>query len=77
MTKREYEEEFFEKIKEKYFEQSELSWHQYVEANIPKLSKQALNYICQNNDNCFFGDWMVRAASNIIFEDIVLKVQND
>lgn len=71
MNRHEFEEEFALKIREQNLQGR--SWHQHVEANMHKLSEEALHYIAQNDDGYFFGEWMVRKAVDLlIFEEVVL-----
>lgn len=73
MNRHQFEEEFNEKIKSTVGNQP---WHAHVTANMYKLSDEALHYIVQNDDNYFFGSWMVEKAIDLtIFDEIVLGVK--
>lgn len=75
MTKHEFNEEFQKKITNRFAKRSKkewgTTWHGYIEINLHKLSKDALLYIVQNNDNYFFGDFIKRRALDLMAFELV------
>ena len=71
MTRQEFEQEFDEKIKCEGYHL--LPWHDHVRRNLHKMSDEALHFIAANCGNPF-GGWMVEKAMDLaVFEDIVLR----
>lgn len=64
--------------KANYISNGRSIWHDFVTANMYKLSNEALHYIVKNDYGEFFGEWMVRKAIDLtVFEDIVLLGENE
>ena len=74
MNKVKFELEFSKHIRDQFVKNNnKLTWHQYVERNMYKLSDEALHYIASGPKDLFFGEWMVKRAVDLtVFEDIVL-----
>lgn len=78
MNKHEFDDQWRKVIKARFEKQQKLDWHSFVLVNLYRLSDEALDYIVQNDDNYFFGQWLVQKAVDIrIFEKYVLENKNE